>query len=146
MAHFNIDSIKNKLLKIHIPTTCPICVNSKLKNKPFKNSTNRAKHNFELIHMDLIGPITESLYNNKYILSILDDHSRYGWVLFITNKSDTFETFYNWFSKIKNIYNTRIKFIRSDNGTEFKNIKFNDFCKIYGIFLTIHSRMVELKD
>ena len=130
MAHYNIDTIKNKLLKIHIPTTCPIWVNSKLKNKPFKNSSNRAKHLFELIHMDLIGPITESLYNNKYILSILDDHSRYGWVLFIKNKSDIFETFYNWFSKIKNILNTRIKFIRSDNGTEFKNTKFYDFCMV----------------
>jgi len=108
MAHFNIDAIKNKLLKIHIPTTCPICANSKLKNKPFKNSSNRAKHIFELIYMDLIGSITESLYNNKYILSILNDNSRYGWVLFIKNKSDTFETFYNWFSKIKNIFNTRI--------------------------------------
>ena len=130
MAHFNIDTIKNKLLKIHIPTTCPIWVNSKLKNKPFKNSSNRAKHLFELIHMDLIGPITESLYNNKYILSILNDNSRYGWVLFIKNKSDIFETFYNWFSKIKNILNTRIKFIRSDNGTEFKNTKFYDFCMV----------------
>jgi len=83
--------------------------------------------------MDLIGPITESLYNNKYILSILDDHSRYGWILFIKNKSDTFETFYNWFSKIKNIFNTRIKFIRSNNGKEFKNAKFYDFCKMNGI-------------
>lgn len=83
--------------------------------------------------MDLISPITESLYNNKYILSILDDHSRYGQVLFIKNKNDTFETFYNWFSKINNIYNTRTKFIRSDNGTEFKYIKFNDCCKTYGI-------------
>jgi len=36
MAHFNIDSIKNKLLKIHIPTTCPFCANSKLKKKKKK--------------------------------------------------------------------------------------------------------------
>jgi len=75
MTHFNIDTIKNKLLKIHIPITCPICANFKLKNKPFKNSSNRAKHIFELIHMVLIGPITQSIYNNKYILSILHDHS-----------------------------------------------------------------------
>ena len=35
---------------------------------------------------------------------------------YIKNKSDNFKTKYNWFSKIKNIFNTRIKFIRSDNG------------------------------
>ena len=29
--------------------------------------------------MDLVGPITEFIYGNKYFLSILDDYSRFGW-------------------------------------------------------------------
>jgi len=65
-AHFNINGIKNKLLKINIHTKCPLCANSKLKNKPFQPSDNKSKFTFELIHMDLVGPIPDSIYGSKY--------------------------------------------------------------------------------
>jgi len=94
-AHFNINSIKNKILKINMNSKCAICSYSKFKNKPFKSSHNRAKNIFQLIHMDLIGPIQNSLYDNKYILNILDDHSRFGWTLFMKSKSETFYHFHN---------------------------------------------------
>jgi len=65
--------------------------------------------------------------------SIFYDFSCYGWVLFIKNKSDTFNAFRNWFNKIINQFNIRIKFIYSDNGTEFSNNKYKSFCETYGI-------------
>jgi len=132
-GHFNIDKIKSQLIKININTKCPLCISSKLKNKPFPTSFHRANHIFQLIHMDLIGPISESIYGNKYILTIMDDHSRYSWSIFLKNKSDTFSSFANWFNIIKNQFNTRIIFIRTDNGTEFKNNQFTQFCKKFGI-------------
>jgi len=134
LAHFNIKSIQNKLLYTNINTSkCPLCIESKIKNKPYKESKSFTHHIFELIHMDLIGPLPDSTYGNKYLLTILDDFSRYGWTLFIKNKSDTFSEFYNWFTNVKNRYNTRIKYIRTDNGTEFVNSKFKNFCSSYGI-------------
>jgi len=108
-AHFNIDTIKKKLLKTQINhPTCSICANSKLKNKPYKKSNFRASNAFELLHVDLVGPIPESIYGNRYFFTILDDYSRYGWVIFLKNKSDTFQSFYTWFNKIKNLFNIRI--------------------------------------
>eukprot|EP00833_Pecoramyces_ruminatium_P003860 jgi/Orpsp1_1/1177892/evm.model.c7180000063232.1 len=83
--------------------------------------------------MDLVGPLPESIHKNKYFFTLLDDYSRFGWVLFLKSKSDTFSTFHKWFINIKNRYNTRIKYIRSDNGTEFCNKNFRDFCDTYGI-------------
>jgi len=78
-AHFDIKSIRQKLLKTDINLKCPLCIHSKLRNKPFHPSpTTNSNHIFELIHMDLVGPITESIYGNKYFLSILDDYSRFG--------------------------------------------------------------------
>jgi len=77
--------------------------------------------------MDLVGPIDESIHNNMYFISILDDFSRFRWVIFIQNKSDTFEKFYHWTKMIENTFNT-ISSIRTDNGTEFCNIKFKEFC------------------
>jgi len=48
--------------------------------------------NLELLHMDLMGPTrTSSLGGKKYILVIVDDYSRYNWVLLLREKSDAFE-------------------------------------------------------
>ena len=78
LGHFNISLVKVKLNKIIPPEKCQICINSKLKNKPFKNVKNKTFHIFELIHMDLVGPVTTSLNGYKYFLTILDDFSRFG--------------------------------------------------------------------
>ena len=40
--------------------------------------------------MDLIGPIQNSIYEHMYIFTILDDYSRYGWVIFLKSKSDNY--------------------------------------------------------
>ncbi|GJU77541.1 integrase, catalytic region, zinc finger, CCHC-type containing protein [Tanacetum coccineum] len=41
----------------------------------------------ELIHMDLYGPMRlESIKDEKYILVIIDDYSRYAWVYFLCTK------------------------------------------------------------
>jgi len=60
-------------------------------------------------------------------MTILDDFSGFGWVLFLKSKKDTYISFIKWFTQVKNIYNTRIKFIRTDNGTEFCNNSFKQF-------------------
>jgi len=79
-VHFDIKSIRHKILKTDVNLKCPLCIHSKLRNKPFHPSpTTNSNYIFELIHMDLVGPITEFIYGNKYFLSILDDYSRFGW-------------------------------------------------------------------
>lgn len=82
--------------------------------------------------MDLSVPVTESTYGNKYFIIILD-FTRYGWVIFIMNKSDTFDKFHEWFNLFKNKYNKRIKYLHTDNELEFCNNKFKHFCSLYGI-------------
>ena len=144
-AHFNIDLVKNKLLmKLSIQPQCSICANSKLKNKLYNKSEHKSSGLFELLHMDLVGPLPESIYGSHYFFTILDDYSRYGWVLFLKNTRDTFQLFYKWFIKIKikNQFNIRIKSIRIDNGTEFINNNFNQFLSAYGI---IHQKTVSYK-
>jgi len=133
LCHFNINKIKQILPRITSSTKCPVCSHSKLRNKPYYLSSSETSSILEKIHMDLIGPIQESVHGNKYILTILDDYSRYGWTLFLQNKSDTFNTFHNWYLKIKNLLNLSIKYIKSDNGTEFTNYHFNNFCDFNGI-------------
>ena len=59
----------------------------------------------ELIHIDLFGPSrTLSLGGKIYAFVLVDDFSRFTWVLFLTNKNDVFsefQSFAKWF-KMKN--------------------------------------------
>jgi len=49
------------------------------------------------------------------------------------NKSNSFEKFYSWTKEVNDIFNKNITYIRTDNGTEFKNSQFKRFCSAKGI-------------
>jgi len=83
--------------------------------------------------MNFVGPVTESLHGNKYFLTILDDYSRFNWIIFLENKSHIFNKYHHWLKEINNIFNKPIKFIRTDNGLKFSNYKFNTLCSYHGI-------------
>jgi transposase InsO family protein len=82
----------------------------------------------ELLHMDLFGPIAYlSIGWSKYCLFIVDDYSRFTWVFFLQEKSQTQETLKRFLRRAQNEFGLRIKKIRSDNGTEFKNSQIEGF-------------------
>ena len=88
----------------------------------------------ELLHMDLFGSTrTTSLGGKKYGLVIVDDYSRYTWVSFVAHKNETFSTFLTLFKRLTNEKNTTINSIRTDHGSEFDNIKFEEFGNKNGI-------------
>ena len=69
-------------------------------------------------------------YGGKsYFLFIVDDYSRKVWVYLLTNKSETFEKFKEWKNLLENLTNKRMKTLRTDNGLEFCNEKFSEYCK-----------------
>jgi transposase InsO family protein len=89
---------------------------------------------FELLHMNLFGPTTyTSIGGNKYGFVIVDDFSRYTWVFFLVDKSDTFGTFKTFVKRIHNKFETTIKKMRSNNGSEFKNTRVDELCDEFGI-------------
>jgi len=83
--------------------------------------------------MDTVFINNTSLYDNKFFVSILDDYTRFGWVLFIKSKDQVFDAFLSWYKNIKNIFNKSIKYLRTDNGTEFTNRRIINFCIENGI-------------
>jgi transposase InsO family protein len=94
-------------------------------------STSKA---FELLHMDLFGLTTyTSIGGNKYGFVIVDDYTRYTWVLFLYDKSDVYDLFKSFVKRVQNKFETTIKKIRSDNGSEFKNTRIEDLCDDLGI-------------
>jgi hypothetical protein len=88
----------------------------------------------ELLHMDLFGPIAYiSISRSKYCLVIVDDYSRFTWVFFLQEKSQTQGTLKRFLRWAQNEFGLRIKKIRSDNGMEFKNSQIEGFLEDEGI-------------
>jgi transposase InsO family protein len=88
----------------------------------------------ELLDMDLFGPIAYiSIGGSKYYLVIMDDYSRFTWVFFLQEKSQTQDTLKGFLRRAQNKFGLRIKKIRSDNGTEFKNSQIEGFLEEEGI-------------
>jgi transposase InsO family protein len=84
--------------------------------------------------MDLFGPIAYiSIGRSKYCLVIVDDYSRFTWVFFLQEKSHTQETLKGFLRRAQNEFGLRIKKIRSDNGTEFKNSQIEGLLEEEGI-------------
>ncbi|GJX11159.1 retrovirus-related pol polyprotein from transposon TNT 1-94, partial [Tanacetum coccineum] len=58
---------------------------------------------------------------------------RFTWVFFLASKDETSEILMNFIKEIENLVDKKVKIIRSDNQTEFKNKVMDDFCREKGI-------------
>jgi hypothetical protein len=88
----------------------------------------------ELLHMDLMGPMqVENNGGKSYAFVIVDDFSRYTWIEFIREKSETFGVFREICLRVQNEKDTSVMRIRSDHGREFENALFSEFCASRGI-------------
>jgi transposase InsO family protein len=88
----------------------------------------------KLLHMDLFGPIIyRSIGGNNYGLVVVDDYSRYTWIFFLSDKSNVFSIFKGFTKRAENEFDVKIKKIRSDNGSEFKNSKIENYCDEKGV-------------
>lgn len=114
---------------------CSVCIQGKMKRKKFPKSTNtRAKEVLEIIHTDVVGKITPtSLGGANYFVSFTDDYSRYTTVYPIKTKDKALQMFDEYRRAVENLHNKKIKFLRSDNGREFRNEKFDQYLAQHGI-------------
>ncbi|GJV11156.1 putative ribonuclease H-like domain-containing protein [Tanacetum coccineum] len=70
---------------------------------------------------------------NQILLRIPRQDNMFTWVLFLTTKDETSEILKNFIKEIENLVDKKVKIIRCDNGTEFKNKVMDDFCREKGI-------------
>jgi hypothetical protein len=88
----------------------------------------------ELLHMDLFGPVAYlSIRGSKYGLVVVDDFSRFTWVFFLQDKSETQGTLKRFLRRAQNEFELKVKKIRSDNGSKFKNLQVEEYLEVEGI-------------
>jgi hypothetical protein len=84
--------------------------------------------------MDTVGTSrVRSIGGQWYILGIVDDYLCYSWVFFLKSKDEVFEHFWSLALRLNIEHPKWLKAIRSDNGTEFKNASFDQFCFEHGV-------------
>lgn len=127
-----IDGLPNVTIK---KETCESCLLGKQARKPFPKTTNfRASSPLELIHGDLCGPISPSTPAQKrYVLVLIDDHTRYMWTVLLREKSEAFEKFKSFKRMIELETEKQIKMLRTDRGGEFISQEFSVYCETNGI-------------
>lgn len=116
--------------------SCDSCSKGKMIKSSFKSINDISTSSpLELLHMDLFGPSrTLSLGGKRYVFVIIDDFSRFTWVIFLRHKSDCFTEFAKFCKLIQKQTSKSIIRIRSDHGGEFENESFSEFCDNLGIF------------
>jgi hypothetical protein len=59
----------------------------------------------QLLHMDTVGPSQVCSMGGKwYVLVIIDDYSRYPWVLFLESKDEVFEHFWSLALRLNKLF------------------------------------------
>ncbi|GJR42459.1 putative ribonuclease H-like domain-containing protein [Tanacetum coccineum] len=145
LGHLNFKTM-NKLVKGNLvrglpsklfenDQTCVACQKGKQHRASCKSKTeNSISLPLHLLHMDLFGPtFVKSLMKKMYCLVVIDDYNRFTWVFFLATKDETSGILKSFITRIENLVDHKVKVIRCDNGTEFKNREMNQFCEMNGI-------------
>nr|GEV70357.1 putative ribonuclease H-like domain-containing protein [Tanacetum cinerariifolium] len=145
LGHVNFKTI-NKLVKGNIvrglPTkvftndnSCVACKTGKQHKASCKSKTvSSIEQPLFRLHMDLFSPtFVKSLSKKSYCLVITDDYIRFSWVFFLATKDETTPVLKTFIIGLENLLSLKVKVIRCDNGTEFKNSNLNRFCGLKGI-------------
>ncbi|KAK4389825.1 Retrovirus-related Pol polyprotein from transposon RE2 [Sesamum angolense] len=119
---------------IDTSVTCMVCPLAKQSRLPFSTCEIHSKNPFELIHVDLWGPYkTPTLDGCNYFLTIVDDFSRATWTFLLRYKTQVCHTLETFFKMILTQFESKIKVLRSDNGTEFTNTHCQSLFQSLGI-------------
>ncbi|GJV81528.1 retrovirus-related pol polyprotein from transposon TNT 1-94 [Tanacetum coccineum] len=133
----NVELIKGlprlKFEKDHLCSVCQLGKSKKHTHKPKPENTNLEVLN--TLHMDLCGPMrVQTINGKKYILVIVDDYSRFTWVKFLRSKDETPTVVIKFMKQIQIGLNKTVRYVRTDNGTEFVNKDLTDYYEHVGIF------------
>ena len=81
----------------------------------------------ELLHIDLMGLARVQSLGGNYILVVVDDFTRYTWVMLLKDKVKAPEKMIHLCKKLQVEKDTMIARITSDHGREFENTKLATF-------------------
>ena len=118
-----------KFEKIEKSICGPCQIGKQVKAKHPSISEVQTSRPLELLHIDLMGSArVQSLGGMKYILVVVNDFTRYTWVVLLKDKFEAADKMIHLCKKLQVKKNNLIAPIRNDHGREFENSKLKSFC------------------
>ncbi len=99
--------------------SCSVCDKAKQTRNPFPPSHSHATAPLELIHCDVMKLPCHSLDGDEYVVTLLDDYSRYSEVVCLSGKNEAAQAVINVIVEWQRQAMAKVKKIRTDRGTEF---------------------------
>lgn len=131
-----LDISKRDCDSFEIP--CKICLEAKQTRFPFNNQRARATRPFQIIHVDIAGPIDPPTWDGKkYTLTVLDDFTHYTVIYLLEKKNEVKDYLKEYVAEMEAFTNARLSKMRSDNGGEFINNDLKIWCKRKGIVMDV---------
>lgn len=119
--------ILNSIKKIHSwilvasNFCCDICPLAKHHRLLVPHLETKVTRPFEIVSVDIWGPNSKQAYNGcMYFLTIVNQFPRCTSIYTLKAKLEVRASLQNFFSIFENLFDTKIKTIRSDNGAEFQ--------------------------
>lgn len=114
---------------------CESCIMGKNKRLSFNIGKHNSEEVLRYVHADLWGSpnVHLSISRKQYFLSIIDDYTRKVWMYFLATKDEAFSKFCEWKNLVENQVARKVGYLRTDNGLDFCNIAFDNYCKLQGI-------------
>ena len=113
-----------KFEKIDKSICGPCQMDKQVKSKHSSVTEVQTSGPLELLHINLMGPAKiQNLGGKKYILVVVDDFTRYTWVVLLRDKAEAPEKMIHLCKKVQVEKGIVIARIRSDHGREFENTK-----------------------
>ncbi|KAD4384758.1 hypothetical protein E3N88_24926 [Mikania micrantha] len=136
LGHLNFDTMKplKNVVDVvpaitHPNQVCEACLAGKHTMRGFpEQSPFKAEEPFDLITMDICGPISPTTQaRNRYMMLIVDDHSRFMWAYMLKAKDEALGRFKVFKAMVDTQFKKGIKTLRTDRGGEFTSREFNNF-------------------
>ena len=113
---------------VESPENCKVCYQAKGSAEAIgKGPAKRASIPLQLVHSDIYGPLpVESPSGYRYLVTFVDDFSRYAWIAPLKEKSDAAAAFKKFVRDAKVETGNRVRSLRSGSVGEYVGVRMQD--------------------
>ena len=112
---------------------CDSCFMAKVMQKVSHRFITRAKEPLKLIHTDLVSPVATTLTDECYYILFKDNYSDVVKMYGLKLKDQVYDKYIEYKTLVENHLKLIIKYLWTDNGTEYNNGQFITALKASGI-------------
>ncbi|GAB2278278.1 hypothetical protein Dimus_039278 [Dionaea muscipula] len=118
----------------HPQQICEACMLGKHHRLPFPGHFKRATQPLAVIHSDVCGPVNiNTLGNNRYFLTFIDDCTRKTWIYLLKEKSAVLDCFKSFKMFVERQCNMKVRVLHTDGGGEYVSNEFRKYCESEGL-------------